>query len=323
MKYISIDRVLNKFQRDLKGTEINETDAIEWIGEALEFLQVYGSQEEVVAFVEVKDYSIELPKNLQTILQIARDNSWTSQKQTCIKDICDKKQEGVNRVSCPTDHPANIAGYPIPLDCNGKPITDYDVAYYRPYFDLKWEYEGWNNSSYRTEQYTPIRLANNIFFKSIVCKERDMEIYNSCQDEYTIVGNEDRKIKFSFAEGAIAISYLRSKISEDTGYPLIPENPSYMAAITYYLKWKISEWHLWSGREGYVGIAQDSERKWLKYARQAKNYMKMPKSIDDYQNLLDQSHYLIPNHKRYYGFFGNLAVPENRNFNNPHSYGRN
>ena len=54
MTYTTVDRVLSKFHRDLRGAEINESDAIEWIGEALGFLQVYQVQEEAVAFLEVK-----------------------------------------------------------------------------------------------------------------------------------------------------------------------------------------------------------------------------------------------------------------------------
>ena len=33
--------------------------------------------------------------------------------------------------------------------------------------------------------------------------------------------------------------------------------------------------------------------------------------------LLEQTHQLIPNHKKYYGFFGKLGRPEGRKFNDP------
>ena len=77
------------------------------------------------------------------------------------------------------------------------------------------------------------------------------------------------------------------------------------------------EWKSWNNREGAAGLVQDYERKWLKYARQAKNFMKMPKGIDQHQNLLEQSHKLIPRKRTYYGYFGSLGRLENRTFNDP------
>ena len=91
-------------------------------------------------------------------------------------------------------HPINQLGYPIPLDADGLPITDYDVAYYRPYYDLQWEYSPWVSSQYYKQNYTPVRLADNTFFNSVVCREKDIP-YNSCPDEYTIVGTEYRKLR--------------------------------------------------------------------------------------------------------------------------------
>lgn len=304
-EFTTVDRVLAKFHRDLKGTDFNESDLIEWIGEALDFLKVPQVQEEAVAFIEVKDYHADLPKCFHMILQIARNNKWSQEKKEVVCSVLsddDNKEEDCCK-ECHT-HPANKAGYPIPLDRDGKPITDYEVAYYRPFFDLQWEYNLWTNSNSYKQDYTPVRLSNNSFFNSIVCKEKN-NIYNNCEDEYTIVGSIDKKLRFSFKNGSVAVSYLKNRIDPETGYFLIPDNISYTSAIVYYVKWKIAEWYDWSGRQGFTSIAQNSERLWLKYARQAKNFMKMPKSLDEYQNLLEQTHYLIPNHKRYYGYFGN------------------
>lgn len=306
LQYVSVDRILNKLYRDLRDTSINETDVIEWIGEALDFLKVGANQEQAVAFIEVKDYQADVPFGLQTVLQIARNNNFVP---------------GENNI-CPSDVVDTVVdlgpSIPVPLDCNGTPLTDYDLAYYRPYFDLQWEYQPWTASSYYNSQYTPVRLANNTLFKTLVSKEKGFEdLYQSCEDEYTISGTIDKRFQFSFKEGSVAVSYLRNAIDPNTGYPLVPDQISYITAITYYIKWKIAEWWSWNNRDGAVGLAQDSERKWLKYCRQAKNWSKMPKSIDQYQNLLEESHYLIPRLKRYYGFFGNLGRLENRQFNDP------
>jgi len=197
-------------------------------------------------------------------------------------------------------------------------IGDYEVAYYRPFFDLKWEYSLWSDSQYCKDKFTPVRLSNNVFFNSLVCKEKNnQEIYRNCGDEYTIVGTTEKRLRFSFREGFVAVAYLRNAIDIETGYPLVPDNYSYLSAITYYIKWKLAEWYDWNGREGFGIKAEKAEKRWLKYTKQGKNYMKMPKGLDQYQNLLEQSHTMIPKHNMYYGHFGNLNKAESKKFNNP------
>jgi len=314
MQYTTVDRIFSKIYRDLDGLERSEADLIEWVGEALDFLKVEGNQEEVVAFMEVKDFHADLPCGFQMALQLAKNVNWTpdNKLETCLNTTPVEDEEGTPiELDC-------FTGLPVPLSCDGKPLTDYDVAYYRPFYDLKWEYQPFTGSSYYQNNFTPIRLSNNTFFNSLVCREGDESIYNSCTDEYTIVGTAERRFRFSFKEGQVALSYLKTVVDEETGYPMVPDQISYISAIVYYLKWKIAEQHQWSGRQGFAGLATDSERKWMHYVKQAKNWTMMPKSIDDYQDLLEQSHRLIPNHRRYYGYFGKLNKGEDRSFNNPY-----
>jgi hypothetical protein len=333
LDFTSVDRVLAKLYRELK-TDFNDNDVIEWIGEALDFLKVHAVTEQAVAFIEVNNYECELPNGFLTVLQIARNQNWSKENDQCLcpctvttevvqdgnTTTTTTVEVGSGCTTCDQDCPK--PNMPVPLNCQGEPMTDYDLAYYRPYFDLQWAYNGWVNSEYYFNNYTPVRLADNTFFKSIVCKEQNHDaIYHSCRDEYTIVGHgQDRKLRFSFKEGSIALAFEKSVIDRDTGYPMIPDQISFITAITYYVQWKIAAQLDWEGREGFARKAENAERRWLKYARQAKNWAKMPKTLDDYQDLLEQSHYLIPNHKRFYGFFGNLNQPENRSFNNPDRY---
>src|SRR5690606_13552306 len=86
--------------------------------------------------------------------------------------------------------------YPVLTDCQGNLLGDYQVAYYRPFFDLKWEFQPWVGSTYYRTRFTPVRLADNTLFNTVVCKEKDMQIYQSIHDEYNIVGNVDRKLRF-------------------------------------------------------------------------------------------------------------------------------
>jgi len=312
-KYTSVNRILSKLRRDLGISGISETDVIEWIGEALEGIGAVKAYEESVHFVEVKNHQAALPKNLHAIIQIAKNNCWSKQETKSL--MCPAKvTEEVS--SSDSDSPDT----PVRLDCDGVPIDAYELAYYRPYFDLVYEYQGWCNTSLYETCFIPIRLSNHSFFNSIVCTENDTEgLYNNVGDEYTIV--EGKFIRTSFKEGMIAISYLRQKL-DDNGYPMIPDNYSYITAITKYITYKLMERHFYSHRKGSETRLQKSEYDWHWYCKQAVNESMMPKGVDEFQNLMEQRQYLLPRLNRYYGFFGKLGKQEERNFNDPNQRNR-
>lgn len=311
-QFTKIDSILAKVHRDLRGLDIEESDAIEWIGEALGFAKVVSASEEAVAFLEVKNYQCPIPNGLHYITQIARNNDWVKPEDSleCLSEtLCAMEQE------CDTGCGCDIET--VLEDCQGKLCGDYEPVYYRPFFDLQYEYLGWANSKYRRRHYTPVRLANHTFFDTLVCKIPDGDIYDmGCHagDEYTIVQDQ---LRFNFKEGFVAIAYTRQMIDQETGYPMIPDDESAKAAITYYIAWKSKEQEAWNHREGAANLAAMAEQKWLKYIGQFKSKAKMPTGVDQHQNLMEQSKYLIPRHNRYYGFFGKLGRMESRPFNDP------
>jgi len=293
--FTTVDRILAKSYRELKETDLDESDAIEWIGEALDFLSVFEVQEEAVTFLEVKNFEAELPKGFQMVLQVAKMGELPSEENYVVDNHEDLPRLDVT---------------PIKED-------DCNTTCYKPYFDMQIQYVDWIQHSLYKQSFKPIRLANHIFFNDIVCKEKGIYENNHCDEEYTIVGTTERKLRFSFQEGIVALSYVRAAIDKETGYPLIPDDIRFITAITYYLKWKIAEYFSWSRKEGFDSLADKAEAKWLKYAKQAKNYAKMPKTVDQFQNLLESTHNMIPNHKRYYNHFGNLGRRDKVKFNDP------
>lgn len=288
--------------RDLKGTPLNESDVIEWIGEALDFLKVPQILVEDVALLKVKDYHVDMPSNLHMITQIAVKNEKKFKKEDC---------ELKTEITVPDSVTSDFL--------NLEEVQEFCPETIQA-LNLDWTYTVWTSSKYYRNNYTPVRLNSHTFFNTLVCKEKDRTLYDSCSNEYTIIGDVHKKLRFNFIEGDIAISYLKNSVDKETGYPLIPENISYITAITYYIKWKLAEMYDWAGREGWSTKAEKAEERWLKYCKQAKNSEKMPKTLDEYQNLLEQSHYLIPDHRKYYGFFGNLNKREDRNFQNQTRY---
>ena len=303
-QFVTIDTILAKYYRDFRGVDVVEGDAIEWVGEALGHMRLVQASEEAIAFIEVKNHQADIPKGLHNIIQIARYNKW----MPTTKDSC-TPQVFVEQLS-----PNTPESSPVLQNCQGELIGDYEVAYYRPFFDLQYEYMDWLNSSTYAD-FTPVRLANHVFFNSLVCKlPNEATLYSGCTDEYTIVQD---KLRFSFKEGFVAVAYTRQMIDTCTGFPMIPDDESAKAAITYYIGWKIKERECWNHREGACQLAEKAEAKWLKYIKQFKNKAKMPYGADEHQNLLEEAYYLIPNHRKYYGYFGKLGRPENRNYFDP------
>jgi hypothetical protein len=318
--YISVDNILAKYHRDFRGLDVHESDAIEWIGEALGFMKIPSAQEERIAFMEVKNHQAVLPNGLHYIIGIARDNHWVkTDPTTCPSEVATALAE-VAAITDPctnTDACGNVIDC-IPVDCYGRPL-DKDFTYYTPYFDLQGEYYGWCSTNYYQEKYTPVRLANHSFFNSLVCQDPDMsDVYRnqSCHDEYTII--EQSVLRFSFKEGYVAVAYLGQKV-DDKGYPMIPDNEYARNAVTYYMAWKTKQRESYLHREGALALSREAQLQWNSYIKKFKNNAKMPTGVDQFQNLMEQSRYLIPRFNRYYGFFGKLGRAEQRPFNDPRS----
>lgn len=293
--YTTVDRIFAKLSRELPNEILNEGDTIEWLGEAMDYLKMPELQEEAVAFVKVENFEAIVPDHLHLVTQVARFNGDSLyEEKTCTEEST--IEEEIPELTCEdlTDEKVNC-------------MFNALGGSFRPYFDMQWQYIPWASSYSRKNHFSPVRLANHSLFNTIVCKEKSSPYEESCEDEYTIIGTFEKKFRFSFKEGYVAVAFIRSALDKDTGYPLVPDNTRHINAISYYIRWKIAETKCWNGRENFCNIAQDEERKWNKYIGQATSYSKMPKTLDQYQNLLEETHSMIPRHKRYYNYFGNLG----------------
>ncbi len=311
--YVSVNRILGKLRRDFGSLEnVNESDVIEWAAEALQAIGAITLYEEAVAFIEVKDHQCQLPNGLHAIIQIARNICWDDKKQC---GLCPSDVIAAADATATSDIPADI---PVAIDCNGMPIDGYDLAYYRPYFDLRSE-SGYYSSSYLFNNcFSTVRLSNHSFFNSIVCNHPEQaKLYSEhigMFDEYTIINGDT--LRFSFEKTQIVLSYVRQQVDEQ-GYPMIPDHYAYTTAITKYVVMKLMEREFYANREGSVGKLQKAEQDWQWYCKQARNRAMMPKGVDQWQNILEQRNYMLPRINRYYGFFGKMSRPESRKFNDP------
>ena len=286
-----MDRIYSKIERDLPSSEINEVDVIEWAGEALEFINAVRAKEEAVAFLSVENFQCELPHNLHNIIQIAKNTMVDDPTQTVTVSEEDEVLEP------DTD-------YPVCLDCNGMPYNDYSVAYYRPYYDLQYEYNLWRGNLTYHRCYVPVRLTNHSFFNSLVCTEDGADcgisgewsngLYNKSSYEYNVI--EDKVLRFNFEKGLIALAYLRN-MQDEKGLPMIPDNISFTTAITTYIMYKQMSREFYTGREGSQSKMLKSEADWQWYCKQASNSAFIPQGVDELENIKEQRNYIIPRRK--------------------------
>lgn len=255
--FVSIDYVLSKFHREMAEGDVVEVDLVEWTGEALEFLKVPSVQVEAVVFSEVKNFEMDAPEGFQKEIIIAKHRNWTK------KSKCSLPQEILHGDDTEEKD-----------DCDD--VCDFSDKYL-PFREMDWQYIDWARNPFFLQEFQVVKNSKNPFFNSVVCTEEDKIPYETCNEEYSIVGLSHRKIRFSFQEGYVAVAYYKNAIDEN-GYPYVPDNLSFISAISYYLKWKIAERYVYSGRQGYSGLMQNSERLWLHYARQGKNTAKMLES---------------------------------------------
>lgn len=283
----------------------NEGDIIEWTGDALEAIGAITQYQETVCFVQVRNFTAKVPKFCHSIIQIAKNNCY----QAGFKQSLCTAADVVKEVTVQGETGPSI---PVALDEYGTPIHDYELAYYRPFFDLQYEYMGWAHSRLYRSCFTPVRLTENTFFNSIVCQEEDEQIkqlYNSSEDEYNII--EGDTLKFSFPEGQVAIAFNKQSLDKE-GLPMIPDNISFTTAITNYIKYQHFSREFYAGTDGSESRMEKAHTEWIWYCGQAGNKALMIEGVDEHQNFLDQRSYLIPQRNNYFGFFGNMNKRENR-----------
>jgi hypothetical protein len=315
LHYTNINRIFEKVNK-MRPEGFNEIDIIHWTGEALEQMSIPKLYEEAVCYKVVENYQVSLPPYFHNIIQIAKDTSYEA--AIIATSICDIAQQPQEQEESKTPEPETVCcdpripscyyyptgdGHPVIINQLGEPLTEYDLAFYRPY-------SSWDFTNMSKTRFTPIRLAENNFFQSVLCQTEDAKIYNACEDEYKIV--DGSLLRFSFPECGVVIAHLKTRTDED-GYPLIPDDVSVITAIVSYIRWQYALNDFYAYRQGAESRVTKSESDWHWYCKQATNKYTIPSSIDEWQNLMEQRDYLIQRNN-YYGFFGHLGKAELRDY---------
>jgi len=153
--------------------------------------------------------------------------------------------------------------------------------------------------------YRPMRKATGTFALQQACEECD-EMYPVGNPEYVLLPNGC--IHTSFATGDICVSYMRYPMDEN-GEFLIPDNPTFIRAITYYISMKIWERRMNMKEEGAYNMFNMYLDLWSALSTRVAGELMMP-DIDTRQNIKDMTDRFFPSTNKYYSFFGNLNSPE-------------
>lgn len=298
---VSVDTVISKAMRDgLSSLGFNESDVVEMIGEALAFIGAYAQYKEKVSFVDVVDHKAELPSGLQEIVMVAFSDKPVD-AQSCLSESWE-----VN----------NYDTAELCNDCNEEDFSDDGVCwscqnkYYIPeqrYLDAIRDYPfvaGFTSTFY--QNYRPITLNTSTFraLNGIHC-DNCMNVGLASEESYYV---DSGYIITDKQSGSICISYLSMPL-DDNGYPMIPDDPSYMEAIVKYIKMKMSD-SMFFNDPSPANEKRFSkyEADWHWYCKQAKNKAKMPQNLDEREILMRGNQRMVKLRKGYMNYFGNNTL---------------
>lgn len=260
IKYTTIDRIFAKLQRDYGYSNLDEANVIEWVGEALAAINAIPNQEQVVKFFSIKNYQIELPVELTSIIQIIKLNNSIGSLCNCINEL--RKEEDI--VVYNTTNTLEPLSLPITPKTLGNSIFSNLSALWYTYYNFEFDV---------------VRLSTSNYARAYDCTK---SVYGSCDYEYTVINGN--YVRFNFTDAEIALSYNRIPLDEN-GYPLIPDTYAYSTAITKYIIYKISERRFYEGEQNANQKYQKAEQDWNKYCSQAASESMIPNSLDDMENL--------------------------------------
>ena len=267
LRFIKIQDIVGKVSRTIK--DFNEIDAIEDGIEALKLIFVPEAMQQIVKFLPVQNYEADIPKDLQRVVQIVKDNRYST----------------IQSKYCPTDKDTGEEEEQILNKCGAEDKTNCSPLFKA----INLDFRTFSSLVTYKHNFSPVRLSDAKFFGSKVYEDYDP--FDKARYEYTIIA--DTKFRFNFKEGYIALSY--DKIltdNEDT--PMVPDIPAVVNALTYYIMWKVAERNMWAGRQGYGDLVKYSYQNWEKYAGMAIAELKMPNTIDELQNLYENTSHILP-----------------------------
>jgi hypothetical protein len=290
-KYTSVQRVIAKVFADLDLKEGTHpiSDMISWCGEALEKIgafpqfvtKVTGKNDQPL--IEIQDYQGRLPLDFHRLIQMAyapgEDGPWYPMRSA----TGSMEFERENLQVTGTD-PEDVAS------------NNSLVLLTMSLYDLTYE-EALNKIN--TEPATR-SLLTGLLTSSNSAKYQDTTTTTS-DFIYTINGSW---IKTNMDTGYIMLSYQAIPTDVD-GYPLIPDDQSFIDALYWYIAMKIL-YPQWVAGQVRDAVYYDAKRSWNYYSKQAYGNAMMP-DTDQMESIKNTWLRMIPEIGEHDTFFSTLG----------------
>lgn len=283
---VSTKNVISKILRDLDIQEDNTrfADIIEWIGEGLTKIGAIKSQNVKVTgredqpLISFTDYQARLPRGLVKVLGVAYSSSESGEfiplrYGTGVYDHRSEDNEGSSNT----------------IDASTSDLIDLAMELY----DLTYEEA---LELINTDSVTRAKLNSILRVDSTTYSTQDQT--NTTYD-YTYVINSNY-IKMNIKEGYLMMAYTVYPTDED-GYPLIPDDPSFTEALYWYVVTKY--WYpLWVQGKVRDTVYFEARSSWNFYRKQAYAHAMLP-SIDQMESLKNQVLKIYPEVNDFKNFF--------------------
>ena len=289
-KYTSVRRVIAKVfsDFDLKEGDHRISDMVEWAGEALEKIGAFPQFINKVAgkddnpILELSNYQSKLPCDFHKLIQVAYASELggayypmryaTGSFEYNSKDNDVPGSEDISVVA--EDALVNLA------------MDLYNLTYVEALNKLN------------TEPNIRSLLTSMIKQKGISLGSESSETTDLI---YVIV---DNYIKTNVASGYLMMAYQAIPTDID-GYPLVPDDVSFMEALYWYIVMKLL-YPMW--RDGRVrdAVYADAKKSWNYYCKQAYGNAMMPNQ-DQLESFKNSWLRLIPEINEHQSFFSNLG----------------
>ncbi len=238
-KYISVKRILENVYRNFGlQEEVNFYDALEWVGGLLSIIGSHARLEKYIRVIQIEDGKGKLPCDLHTIIQ------------------CGKRVQSGSA----------LGNVPRTFFVENSVVEEGEE--YLPDISDTYIETTASKSSYYLE---PMLYSADNMYMRYHCCDIDLNTNPGCGNTYQVNKNF---IYTNFERGLVEMAYMRIPL-DDEGYPLIPDNESWIKACEFEIAYRVFYRDFIAGRmpQG-IFMTIERDRDW--YLAQAGNTDKIP-----------------------------------------------
>lgn len=294
-KTTSVKRVIAKVMTDLdlqEGTH-RISDFVEWAGEALEKIgsfpqfinKVSGKNGE--PFVIIENYQARLPYDFHRLVQIAY--APVAEGPYFEMRVATGSFDRVGGESTVTD----------PNDVEDVASTSSLVTLAMSLYDLTY-----SQALNKINTDSAIRSLLSGLLKSSTTTLPGGALSNTVNYVYTINNNW---VKTNVETGYLVIAY-QAIPTDAEGYPLIPDDQSFIEALYWYIVMKLM-YPKWVGGQVRDAVYYEARRSWNYYCKQAYGNAMMP-DADQMESVKNSWLRLVPNINGHNNFFATIGEQE-------------